>query len=117
MIFLSIEDAHIGTEAAEIAKLDLIQIRLAAAPSEHDFGADRQQVVVLVDHHIVVVHAYESRMDGAPFRHIVRHLRDAANPVGDAVDEDLAMVTERHDLIRARPEIEGGVFAGHAIVE
>ena len=58
LIFLSIEDARIGTEAVEIAKLDLVQIRLTSALSEHDLGADWQQVVMFVDHYIVVVDAH-----------------------------------------------------------
>lgn len=86
-----IKGFHIGAEAAEVAKLNLIEINLPAAPSECDLCADRQHVVVVVDRNIIVVHAYLSRMNGKFLRDIVSHLRDAANTPGCAADEDLPM--------------------------
>lgn len=55
---LIVEDSDLRTKAVEIAKLDLIQIGLPAFVTDDDLGADRQQVLVIVDGDIVVVDAY-----------------------------------------------------------
>ena len=52
-----VDDARIGTETAEVLKVDLVHVELAPALLQNDLRADGQHIVVVVENHKVVVHA------------------------------------------------------------
>jgi hypothetical protein len=56
------EDSGCGTETVEVSKLDPIQIGFSAVMANFDLRGHWQQIVVIVDRDIVVVHTDRSRI-------------------------------------------------------
>ena len=82
----------------EVAECDIVapeQIPSQAAPADlcDQLCAYRQKIVVIVDGHVVVVHADRYLSDWEVLRYFIGDVRDAYHAMRRAIDIDPAVVT------------------------
>jgi hypothetical protein len=56
-LLIIIEDSRCGTETVKVTELDTVQVGFCAVMADFDLRGHRQEVIVIVDGDVVVVHA------------------------------------------------------------